>query len=68
MKRYDEHGNSYKGKHLIGGWLAAQRFSPLSSLQEVWWWTDKHGAGEGLRVPHLYLQAIGRTNEPLGLD
>ena len=32
VKRYHDHGNSYKGKHLIGD-LHFQRFSPLSS----WW-------------------------------
>ena len=29
------------------GWLTVQTFSPLSSWQQTWWHTGRHGAGEG---------------------
>lgn len=29
IKRYNEHGKSYKGKNLIGAGLKVQRFRPL---------------------------------------
>jgi hypothetical protein len=34
VKKYHDHGNPYKGKHLIGAGLPVQRFSPLS------WWEE----------------------------
>jgi hypothetical protein len=40
------HGNSYKGKHLIGVGLQFQRFSLLSSWQEIWQCAGRHDAGE----------------------
>ena len=45
-KRHHDHGNSYKGKHLIEAGLEFQRVSPLSSWQESWQHTGRHGAGE----------------------
>jgi hypothetical protein len=30
LQRHHDHGNSHKRKHVIGGWLTAQRLSPLS--------------------------------------
>ena len=47
MKRHHDHGNSHKGKHLIGAGLQFQRFSPLLSWQEAWQHAGRHGAGEG---------------------
>ena len=47
MKRHNDQGNSYKGKHLIGAGLRFQRFSPLSSWQEAWQHPGRHGTGEG---------------------
>jgi hypothetical protein len=34
VKNHD-HGNSYKGKHLIGGWLTVHSHSPLLSWLEA---------------------------------
>ena len=36
MKRHHYHSNSYREKHLIETSLQFQRFSPLSSWQEIW--------------------------------
>jgi hypothetical protein len=47
MKRYHDHCNSSKGQHFIGAGLQFQRFSPLSSWQETWWYPGRHGAGKG---------------------
>ena len=44
MKRHNDHGNSYKGKHLIEGGLYNQRFSPLLSWQGTWECAGRHGA------------------------
>jgi hypothetical protein len=30
----------------FGAGLQFQRFSPLSSLRETWWYIDRHGSGE----------------------
>ena len=46
VKRRCDHGNSYKGQHLIGAGFQVQRFSPLSSRQEAWQRLGRHGAGE----------------------
>jgi hypothetical protein len=35
VNRQHDQGNSYKGQHLIGAGLQVQRFSPVSSLQEL---------------------------------
>ena len=45
MRRYHNHGNSYKWKHSVGTGLQFQRFGPLSS-----WWVagqleNRHRAG-----------------------
>ena len=45
VRRHHDHGNSYKEKHLTGTGLQFQRFSPLSSWQEAWQYSDRH-AGE----------------------
>ena len=45
MKRQHDHGNSYKGKYLIGSDLEFQRFSPLSSWQEEWQCAGRPAAG-----------------------
>lgn len=34
--RHNNHGNAYKRKHLIEDGLWFQKFSPLSSWQEMW--------------------------------
>ena len=34
-KQKHDYGNSYKGKHLIGAGLQFQKFSPLSSWQDM---------------------------------
>jgi hypothetical protein len=47
VKRHHDHGNSDKGKHLIGAGLQFQRFSPLTSCQEAWWQAGRCGAGDG---------------------
>ena len=46
VKRHYDHGNSYKGKHLIGAGLWFQRFSPLSSWWGAWQHVGRHGAGK----------------------
>jgi hypothetical protein len=46
VKGYHDQGNTYQCKHLIGAGLQLQRFSPLSSWQEAWQRTGRHGAGE----------------------
>ena len=49
VKRHNDQGNSYKGKHLIGASLQVQRFSPLSSKQE-------HGRAQiGLALEEGYI-------------
>jgi hypothetical protein len=58
VKRHHYHGNSYKGKHLIGAGLQFQRFSPLS-CQEAWWHTGRHNAGEVVDTSTL----IGRQEQ-----
>jgi hypothetical protein len=47
VERNHDHSNSYKRKHLIGVSLQFQRFSPLSSWWEAWWYAGRHDAGEG---------------------
>jgi hypothetical protein len=37
VKRYYDHDNSYKRKHLIGVGLQFQRFKLLSLGHEAWW-------------------------------
>jgi hypothetical protein len=46
VKRHQDHGNSYKAKHLTGGWLTVQRFSLLSSWQEALGHSGRHGEEE----------------------
>lgn len=46
VMRHQGHGNSNKGKHLIG--LEFQKFSPLSSWQEVWRHISRHDTFEGV--------------------
>jgi hypothetical protein len=41
-KRHNDHGSSYKRKHLIGGLLTFQRFSPLLSWQGTWCHAGSH--------------------------
>jgi hypothetical protein len=59
LKRYHDHGSSYKGKHFIGTGLQVLKSSPLTSRQE-------HGrvqavmVQEKLRVVHLHLKAASR--------
>jgi hypothetical protein len=43
-RRHDHITFSYIEKHFLG--TGSQRFSPLSSWQEVWWHTGRHGARE----------------------
>jgi hypothetical protein len=50
VERHHNHGNSYKGIHLIEAGLQFQKFSPLSLWQEAWWQAGIHGAREELRV------------------
>jgi hypothetical protein len=47
VKRYHDHGNSSKEKHLIGAGLHFQWFSPLSAWREECQHTGRHGAGKG---------------------
>jgi hypothetical protein len=67
MKHHD-HGNTYKGKHLIGAGLEFQRFSALSSWQEdvAWQHPCRHGMLENeLRVLHFELKvARSRVSKP----
>jgi hypothetical protein len=46
LKRHCDHGNSYKGKHLIGACLQFQTFSPLLSWWEAWQYTGRHSVEE----------------------
>jgi hypothetical protein len=56
VNRHHDQDNSYKGKHLIGAGLEVQRFSPVSSRQELS--SIQAGIGlEELRVLHLHLEA-----------
>ena len=61
VQRHHGQGQSYKGKHLIGTSLQFQRFSPLSSWQEVWQCLLKL-----LKVLHLDLKAARRRLSPAG--
>ena len=45
VKRHHDHGNSYKGQHLIGTGLQVQRFSSLSSRWEEWQRPGRCGTG-----------------------
>jgi len=45
-KRYYNHSNSYKGKHLTGAGLQAQRLILLSLWSEAWWHTGRHSTRE----------------------
>ena len=47
MKRYHDHGNFHKGKHLIVAGLQFERFSPFPSWQEVWQYPGRSGDEEG---------------------
>ena len=51
VKRYHDHSNFYKGKHLTGTGLQFQRFSSLSSWQEAWQHIGRHGARETAESP-----------------
>lgn len=46
MRRYKDHGNSYKRKKFIGAGLWFQRFCPLLSRQETCLYAGRHGAIE----------------------
>lgn len=66
MKGYHDQSDSYKGKHLLVGWLTFQNFS--KSWQEAWQHTYRHGAAEVLGI--LYLnqwKASGRERVMLCL-
>lgn len=68
-KRHYDHYCSCKAKHLIGGWLTGQRFSPFLSWREAWWSKHTHmwcwtGAE---RVLCLDSQAAGRKRDIVGL-
>lgn len=60
MKKHHDHGNSYKGKHLFGGWFAVQSFSLLSSWWEASWHAGLLGAGERNMSSSSSQQAAGR--------
>jgi hypothetical protein len=47
VMRHHDQGNYHKRQHLIGAGLQFQRFSPLSSRQEAWHCSGRHGTGEG---------------------
>ena len=59
VTRHNDHGNSYKGKHLIGTSLHFQRFSPLSSLQKAYLCSSRHGARRELGVIYIKMQERG---------
>ena len=42
VERHYDHGNSYKGNHLVGAGLRVWWLSPLSS----WWHAGRHGGEE----------------------
>ena len=65
VKRHHDHGNSYKGKHLIGSGLQFQRFSPLSSWWGAWQHTGKHGTGE---VAQFLIWVSRQQEERVTLD
>ena len=46
VKRHHDHGNSYKGKHLIGTGLQFQSFSHYHH-GKTWQQAGRHRAGEG---------------------
>lgn len=55
VKRHHDHGNSYKGKHLIGACIQFQKFSLLSSWQGTW----KDDVHDHFRQRYLYLLPHG---------
>jgi hypothetical protein len=59
VKRHHDHGNSYKGKYLIGAGLQFQRFSLLLLGEDSGMQADMM-MKKKLRVLHLDLQAAGR--------
>jgi hypothetical protein len=66
VKRHHDHGNSYKGKHLVEDGLNFQRFSPVSSWQEAWQRAGRHGAEE-VTGSSISGSAGSRKSKPLGL-
>jgi hypothetical protein len=69
MSRSHDHGNCYKGKHLIEaglqfrGLINYQHGGGMAGCRQTWCWrgqdAGRHGAGE-LAGLHLYPQASGR--------
>jgi hypothetical protein len=61
-------GNSYT-RHLIGGCLQVQRFIPLSSRQEAWQHSGRHGAG-GTESSTSYSEGKKKKEDwlPLGYE
>jgi hypothetical protein len=47
VKRHHDHGNSYKGKHLVWIGLQSQRFSQILSWQKAWQHASRHGVEDG---------------------
>ena len=47
VKKHHDHGNSYKGKHLIEVLAYSLRGSAHCHCGEIWWLASRHGAGEG---------------------
>ena len=68
VKRHNDQGNSYKGKHLIGASLQVQRFSPLLSRKAHGIFQAGMALEKELRVLHLVSKGITRrlTSRQLG--
>jgi hypothetical protein len=49
VKTHHNQGTFSKGGHLTGTGLQFQRFSPLSSWQEAWQHSGRHGVIEGAK-------------------
>ena len=63
MKRHHDHGNFYKGKHLIWIGLQFQRISTLLSWQEACDTQADMILEKNPNSLHLYQQAAGREND-----
>jgi hypothetical protein len=66
----DHQGNTYKGKHLIGGEECVHMFSPLSSIQAPWQHLGRHGTVEAVRSTSCFegkpitgLKKFGRNSQ-----
>ena len=67
VKRHHDHGNSYKGKHLIGAGLQLRDLVHCHHGGKHGGMQADMGLEKKLRALHLDPQAAEREREPIGL-